>query len=164
MLFRFKLNTFIPVNIICMKSLFTPETFSEIQNRIDQLSQNSPKQWGKMSVAQMMHHCQGPLNIMLEKNDYSLKPNLLAKLFFKKMLYNDTPFRKNLPTAKFLKENEPRDFNTEKEQLKSLLNAFESQSNRSEWKAHPGFGYFTKQQWGQMQYKHLDHHLRQFGV
>jgi hypothetical protein len=80
------------------------------------------------------------------------------------MLYNDSPFRKNLPTAKFLKELEPKDFNVEKAALISLLDEFESKKEQEEWKAHPGFGYFTKQQWGQMQYKHLDHHLRQFGV
>jgi len=147
-----------------MKSLFDTETYSETLNRLDKLSENSEKQWGKMTVGQMLHHCQGPFNIMLEKDDYGMKPNLFAKLIFKKMLYNDKPWRKNLPTAKFLKESEPRDFNTEKKNLIVLLNEFGSQREREEWKAHPGFGYFTKQQWGQMQYKHLDHHLKQFGV
>ena len=147
-----------------MKSLFNTETFSETKNRINQLTENSQKQWGKMSVGQMLHHCQGPLNIMLEKEKYGLKANLLAKLLFKRMLYNDTPFRKNLPTAKFLKESETKDFSAEKNVLIFLLGEFESQRDREEWKPHPGFGYFTKQQWGQMQYKHLDHHLKQFEV
>lgn len=147
-----------------MKSLFEPETFSETRNRINQLSGVSHNQWGKMNVGQMLHHCQGPLNIMLENEDYGLKSNLLARLFFKKKLYNDMPFRKNLPTAKFLKESEPKDFNIEKKNLIVLLDEFERQRHRVEWKQHPGFGYFTKKQWGQMQYKHLDHHLRQFGV
>lgn len=147
-----------------MKSLFDPKTFSETRNRIEILSENSKRQWGKMSVGQMLHHCQGTLNIMLKKKTYGLKPNFLAKLFFKKMLYNDTPYRKNLPTAKFLKETDPKDFNTEKKNLEALLDEFETQRNREEWHPHPGFGYFTKQQWGQMQYKHLDHHLKQFGV
>lgn len=147
-----------------MKSLFAPEAYSEINTRFNQLSESSVKQWGKMSVGQMLHHCQGPLNIMLEKDTYGLKPNLLTTLFFKKMLYNDTPFRKNLPTANFLKESDPKDFYAEKQKLSLLLDEFESKRNREEWKAHPGFGYFTKQQWGQMQYKHLDHHLKQFGV
>lgn len=147
-----------------MKSLFDAETYSETKNRLDILSETSEKQWGKMTAGQMLHHCQGPFNIMLEKKDYGLKPNFIAKLFFKKMFYNDKPYRKNLPTAKFLKESEPRDFYTEKKNLETLLIEFESQKEREEWKPHPGFGYFTKQQWGQMQYKHLDHHFRQFGV
>jgi hypothetical protein len=147
-----------------MKSLFEAETLSETRNRLNSLSENSEKQWGKMTHGQMLHHCQGPFNIMLGKDDYGMKPNFFAKLLFKKMLYNDTLFRKNMPTAKFLKESESRNFNVEKNNLTALLDEFESQTERDEWKPHPGFGYFTKQQWGQMQYKHLDHHLRQFGV
>ena len=147
-----------------MKSLFESNAYSEIKNRIANLSEDSERQWGKMTAGQMLHHCQGPFNIMLEKNDYGMKPNLFAKLFFKRMLYNDSPFRKNLPTAKFLKISEPKDFNIEKRNLTTLLEEFEAQREREEWNPHPGFGYFTKQQWGQMQYKHLDHHLRQFGV
>ena len=147
-----------------MKSLFDPETYSETRNRVNQLSENSQKQWGKMSVGQMLHHCQGTLNIMLGKNDYELRTNLLAKVFFKRMFYNNIPYPKNMPTAKFLREKEPKDFNVEKKNLIALFDEFECQRNRVIWRNHPAFGYFTKQQWGQMQYKHLDHHLRQFGV
>ncbi len=147
-----------------MKSLLEEESYQEIRNRLDQLNENSNGQWGKMTVGQMLHHCQGPLNIMLGKNDYGMKPNWLAKVLFKKSLYNDKPWRKNLPTAKFLKETEPRDFVAEKENLEKLLEELHAQQNRESWPDHPGFGHFTNEQYGKMQYKHLDHHLRQFGV
>ncbi|MEZ4858251.1 MAG: DUF1569 domain-containing protein [Flavobacteriaceae bacterium] len=147
-----------------MKSLFDESVYNEIRTRINNLNENSERQWGKMTHGQMMHHCQGPFNIMLGKNDYGMKPNWLAKVLFKKSLYNDKPWRKNLPTAKFLKETEPRDFSTEKKKLEALLDEFHSQRERNDWPDHPGFGHFTKQQYGQMQFKHLDHHLRQFGV
>ena len=147
-----------------MNSLFEPEAFSEIKERLANLNETSPKQWGKMTPGQMVHHCQGPLNIMLEKNDYGLKPNWLAKLFFKKSLYSDKLWRKNLPTSKFLKETDDRDFNIEKANLEALLTEFELHRERTDWKPHPGFGRFTKDQYGKMQYKHLDHHFRQFGV
>lgn len=147
-----------------MKSIFNADSFNELLNRVERLNKDSAPKWGKMSVAQMVWHCQGPLNIILEKNDYGMKPSLLAKLFFKKSLYNDTPWRKGLPTAKFLKTKEYKEFDKEKDVLVSLMNELYTQRNKEEWKAHPAFGYFTKDQWGQMQYKHLDHHLRQFGV
>ncbi|MEZ4778973.1 MAG: DUF1569 domain-containing protein [Flavobacteriaceae bacterium] len=147
-----------------MKNLFEEAVYIEVRKRLDKLTENSERLWGKMTHGQMLHHCQGPFNIILEKNDYGMKPNWLAKVIFKKSLYNDKPWRKNLPTAKFLKETEPRDFVTEKRNLETLLDEFHSQREREEWPEHPGFGKFTKQQYGQMQYKHLDHHLRQFGV
>ncbi len=145
-----------------MKSLFSPQVYDEIRHRINKLSENSEKEWGKMTPAQMLHHCQAPLNIMLQKNDYGLKPNFFAKLLFKKMLYNDTQYKKNMPTANVMREKEPRDFKLEKTNLISLLEEFENQKEREQWEPHPSFGYFTKEQWGMMQYKHLDHHLRQF--
>ena len=147
-----------------MKSLFEPEAFSEIKNRLANLSEKTERQWGKMTPAQMAHHCQSPLNIMLEKVDYGFKPNWLAKLFFKKSLYSDKPWRKNLPTPKQFRETEQRDFTAEKQHLEALIDELGSQRERNDWKPHPDFGYFTKEQYGEMQYKHLDHHFRQFGI
>ena len=147
-----------------MNSIFDENSFFEIINRLNALSEESKASWGKMSVGQMVWHCQGPLNIILEKNDYGMKPSWFAKVFFKKSLYNEKSWRKGLPTAKFLKPNEEKNFEQEKEVLLQLLSELNSKRGKEEWKPHPAFGYFTKDQWGQMQYKHLDHHLRQFGV
>ena len=147
-----------------MKSLFTDDAFNEITARLNNLSENSKRQWGKMTPGQMAHHCQLPLNIILEKKNLNLKPNWLVNLFFKKSMYSDKPWRKNLPTAPGFKETKPRDFTTEKAALQSLLAEFGTQRDRNNWKPHPSFGKFTKEQYGKMQYKHLDHHFRQFGV
>ncbi|WP_298903653.1 DUF1569 domain-containing protein [uncultured Psychroserpens sp.] len=147
-----------------MKSIFNTEAHQEIMDRLEQLNENSQANWGKMNVAQMTWHCQGPFNIMLEKNNYGMKPSWFAKMFFKKSLYNDKPWRKGLPTAKFLKPTEDKNFANEKAKLAELIDETHAQRVKSEWNPHPAFGYFTAEQWGQMQYKHLDHHFRQFGV
>lgn len=147
-----------------MKSLFENEALTEIRTRLHTVSENSEKQWGKMTVGQMAHHCQLPLNVILEKENYNLKPNWFAKTFFKKAMYSDKPWKKNLPTMKQFRETTPRDFTTEKQNLQQLLDEFETQRERTDWKPHPSFGAMTKEQWGKMQYKHLDHHFRQFNA
>ncbi|WP_452597353.1 DUF1569 domain-containing protein [Pontimicrobium sp. MEBiC01747] len=147
-----------------MQSIFNPEAHKELLSRIETLNETSSALWGKMDVAQMVHHCQAPLNIMMQKIDYGLKPNWLIKTFFKKSLYNDKPWRKNLPTAPGLKVVDHKVFNTEKEALVTLINELHESKAKTNWQPHPVFGEFTAQQWGQMQYKHLDHHLKQFGV
>jgi len=147
-----------------MKSLFEPQAFIEIKNRLNQLYEDSERKWGEMTVSQMMHHCQGPLNIILGKNDYGFKPNWLVKMLFKKAMYNDTLWKKGLRTTKALKETQERHFFTEKENLETLLEEFQSHRELQNWRPHPTFGKFTKEQWGKLQYKHLDHHLRQFGL
>ncbi|NDV16464.1 DUF1569 domain-containing protein [Muricauda sp. TY007] len=150
-----------------MKSLFNTEAHKEIVSRIDQLSESSKRQWGKMEVGQMLHHCQYPLKISLGRHNPNNKPNFILKVmgkFFKKSLYNDKLWRKGLPTAKGLKVVDDKNFDEEKKVLVGLINDFHKEKGKKEWDPHPVFGTFTPKQWGQMQYKHLDHHLRQFGV
>jgi hypothetical protein len=149
-----------------MKSLFTEQDYAEILERLDNLSPESQAQWGKMDVAQMLAHCQEPLKVPLGKLELA-KPNPIMKLlfsFFKKSLYSDKLWSQGLPTSKEYKIVNKRDFEKEKTELKSLIDEFYSERNKTEWPPHPFCGHFTTEQWGKMQYKHLDHHFRQFGV
>lgn len=147
-----------------MKSIFQEEAYNELSNRLNNLSEDKTPNWGKMNTGQMAWHCQGPLNIVLGHNNYNMKTNWFVKTFFKKSMYNDKPWRKNLPTVPVFKAQEARDFTIEKAKLIALVNELYSQKDKEQWVAHPLFGAFTKEQWSKMQYKHLDHHLRQFGV
>jgi hypothetical protein len=147
-----------------MKSFFEEGVYEELSSRLNKLDKQTTATWGKMSVGQMLSHCQIPLQIILEKEDYGLKPNWLINMLFKKSMYSDKPWKKNLPTARGFAIKDPKDFDTEKEAISNLLNELNAQRNRDNWKPHPAFGKLTKDQWGKMQYKHLDHHFRQFGV
>lgn len=147
-----------------MKSLFESETCQEILQRIENLRDHTQPEWGKMTVGQMAWHCQIPLRVAVKNKPPRKKPNPLITFFFKKSLYNDRPWRKNLPTASFAKAREPRELNEELPKLKQLVQEVHALKDRSEWHPHPLFGTMTPEQWGKMQYKHLDHHLTQFGV
>lgn len=147
-----------------MENIFDINTHNNVMERINSLTENSKAQWGKMSVDQMLHHCQGPLNIILNKNTYGLKPSWFARTFFKKSMYSDKLWNKNLPTLKAFRETKSYDFEEEKTKLSELIMELVTLRDRKEWQEHPTFGYFTSEQWGKMHYKHLDHHLRQFGV
>ena len=136
----------------------------QLKDRINQLSPQQQALWGKMSVSQALHHCQFPLQIALQKNHPPVKPNWFAKLLFKKAMYDDKPWRKNLPTVPSFRVTGQKEFEQEKNELIKLVNEFNDKKDVIEWQPHPVFGKFTAQQWGQMQYKHLDHHLQQFNV
>ncbi|MCR9182009.1 MAG: DUF1569 domain-containing protein [Flavobacteriaceae bacterium] len=147
-----------------MQSLFTEKAFAEILGRLDNLNPESQAKWGKMDVAQMLAHCSEPLKVPLEKITLA-KPNPVMRLlfsFFKKSLYDDKPWKQGLPTSKEFKIVDERDFEKEKQALKSLIEEFYAEKNKTEWPPHPFCGHFTTEQWGKMQYKHLDHHFRQF--
>jgi Protein of unknown function (DUF1569) len=150
-----------------MKSLFESETNQNILNRIEKLNENSQPNWGKMNVGQMLKHCQLPIEIALGKREMKTKVGLLKKMifkFFKPMMYNDKLWKRNVGTAKEFVITEVQVFETEKNNIVNLINEFVAKKDNTNWPKHPIFGYFTTEQRGKMQYKHLEHHLTQFGV
>jgi len=146
-----------------MKSLFEESAYTEIKTRFNALTTKHQPSWGKMNVGQMVTHCQFPLKVALSEKPRKRSWNPLP-LLFKKSLYSDKPWRKNLPTAPAAKITDQRDLEAEREKLLSMVDAFYAKRNQQEWQTHPMFGDFTHEQWGKLEYKHLDHHLVQFGV
>jgi hypothetical protein len=147
-----------------VKNLFDPAVKQDIINRINKLTPESKALWGKMNVGQMLAHVQIPMGVAFGTN--TVKGNWLMKLilpFFKKMLYDDKPWKHGLPTDKtFVMTGQSKDFESEKNQLLDKINRF-TESNMINEK-HPVFGKLTKEQWSKATWKHIDHHLKQFGV
>jgi len=147
-----------------IKNLFDPAVKQEITDRINILTATTQHQWGKMDVAQMLAHVQIPMGVALGTN--SVRGNWLMKLIlplFKKNLYDEKPWKQGLPTDQsFIMTGQSRDFDKEKNQLLDKINGF-SESNMINEK-HPVFGKLTKDQWSKATWKHIDHHLKQFGV
>lgn len=147
-----------------MKSLFNEADYSEIVTRLNSLNEDAAKKWGTMSVGQMAWHCQIPLKSGVDNKKHGKKGNFLIKLLFKKSMYSDKPWRKNLPTSPIAKAKAEKNFAEEKPKLLQLVHDFHALKSRQQWEPHVVFGELTPEQWGKMQYKHLNHHLEQFGV
>ncbi len=149
-----------------MKNLFEMETTDEVIARIDRLQPAAQRQWGKMDVAQMMAHCSAAMDMASGRlNPPRVFIGRLLGPLVKPILTNEKPFSKNNPTDKQLVVADRRDFVREQEQLKMKLWQFqEGGAQRCTTHPHPFFGPLDPQQWSRGMYKHLDHHLRQFGA
>ena len=149
-----------------MKNLFQREAIDEVIGRIDTLQPATQRQWGKMDVAQMMAHCSATLDMASGRlNTPRAFVGRLIGPFFKSVFTNEKPFSRSSPTDPKLVVSDQRDFLREQEQLKLKVRQFheggEMQCTRH---PHPFFGALPPQDWARGMYKHLDHHLRQFGV
>ena len=150
-----------------MKSIFDPQDNNELIDRINQLTPITLSQWGKMTVSQMLLHCQQPVKVAQGK--LKLKPNKLLVLFVgkaaKKKLMQPQPFGKGMPPAKEFKITHEPDFEESKAELINLIQVFAKDGHSSiQDLNHPFFGNMTIEEWDALQWKHLDHHLKQFGV
>jgi len=149
-----------------MKSLFDRNDNQEIINRLSKLTSGSQAQWGKMNVGQMLAHCKVPLQGAL--GDVIPKRSFIGRLIggiAKKQVLGDEPFKQGLPTDKSFVITDKREFEQERSALAKLVQRFQAvgHSGMSE-EPHPFFGRMSAQDWDKLMWKHLDHHLRQFGV
>ena len=147
-----------------IKSLLDPTAKQEIILRIQKLNPQSPSQWGKMNVSQMLAHLQMPLGVAI--GTHKLKRTMFGRIFgpiAKPMLFNSKPTKKNLPTDKtFVMTGSEREFDVEKNKLIAMIDNF-SESNLVD-EPHPFLGKLKTEEWSKGMWKHIDHHLMQFGV
>jgi Protein of unknown function (DUF1569) len=152
-------------NHLKMKNLHDLATLNEITGRLNQLNPNTQRQWGKMDVAQMMAHCSNALEVNL--GDRVGRQGLMAKLFgklAKKSVVSEKPFKQGLPTDPNFVITDAREFEKEKQRLTELVSRLSNSDPEAlAQNAHPFFGKMSAQEWNTLNYKHLDHHLRQFG-
>lgn len=132
--------------------------------RLSKLRESDEPLWGKMNAAQMLAHVQMPISVAF--GTHSVEGNWLMKLIlplFKKRLYDDRPWKKNLPTEKtFITTGDDKMFDLEMKHVVDLVSRFTESAIVND--RHPIFGKLTKEQWAKATWKHLDHHLTQFGV
>jgi len=152
-------------NYINMKSIFNPTENQEIISRINSLSSDSQALWGKMSVDQMLKHCNDA--VLVAFNEKELRIPFIWKILapmMKNMILKKPQFDKNSPTAKEFKYDTNFDFETIKNELITNFSRFQAGFDAISCKKHPFWGYMTADEWNNLHWKHIDHHLRQFGV
>ncbi|MGC1615068.1 MAG: DUF1569 domain-containing protein [Candidatus Acidiferrum sp.] len=150
-----------------MKNLFEAARAEEVKQRIAQMRSDSERQWGKMKPAQALEHCSRGMEMALgdKTPPRMLVGRMLGWVVKPKVMGNDEPLRRNTPTMKELVVQDERDLGTERMRLCGLIDRFAA-AGPAGCTTHPHafFGRLTPEEWAILMYKHLDHHLRQFGV
>jgi hypothetical protein len=148
-------------------NLFEEANCQHFIQRINKLTPQSQAQWGKMNVSQMLNHCQKPFLIV--DGSLNAKTNPIFKFLFgksaKKEMLTKPEFRKSLPTFKEFQINDTKEFEREKAALIQSIETFKIKGETGILnKDHGLFGSMNTEEWNMLLSKHLDHHLKQFGV
>lgn len=151
-----------------MKNLYDAAVVNQVKTRLENLEPQTERRWGSMTPAQMLAHCSTSMQwavgeVVPEKGPLPIR--LMGRLVKPMVFRNEDPLRKNSPTAKSLIIADERDFEKERARLSGLIDRFSSGGPTAcTNNPHSFFGRMTPQEWAILMYKHLDHHLQQFGV
>ncbi len=147
--------------------LFTAEGLGASLSRLQALTPSSRAEWGKMGVAQMLAHRNVAYEMLYEDKHPRPKATirLLLRLFLKQKVVGPAPYPRSSPTAPQFKIADARDFSAERDRLVAYMRRMFAEGRpRFEGRESASFGPLTSGEWNVMFAKHLDHHLRQFGV
>ena len=150
-----------------MKNLFQPEAVQELKERLSRLRPDSPRLWGKMTPAQAMAHCTMGMELALgDRRPPRMLIGRLIGFVIKPMAFKENePMRRNSPTIPGFQVTDHRDLSIEREKLILIIARFAA-AGAAGCTTHPHsfFGRLTPEEWSFWMYKHIDHHLQQFGV
>ena len=160
-------------------TLFSRSARTAIHIRIDQLSLENSRQWGTMSVRQMVCHVAdqlrvangdietrpGRLRLRFGDREVKVSPGLLWFRQGRRLLVHWLPWPKarvGAPPEMFT--TTPGEWNEDVSSLHVLVDRVGEKHAADPWAAHPVFGPISGREWGLLCWKHLDYHLRQFGA
>lgn len=150
-----------------MINIFTADGANQFINRIEKLNPDTKAGWGKMSVDQMLAHCNVTYELVYDNKHPKPKGFMkwMLKAFVKSGVVNEKPYKKNLKTAPAFIISDRKNFEEEKQRLIHYIQKTQQLGeSHFDGKESHSFGPLNKNEWNNMFAKHLEHHLKQFGV
>ena len=157
-----------------MRSLLTREWRESIRERAAGLRPETGARWGRFTAPQMLAHAIQSLRMMTGELAVPVErvPWVVRHAPLRQLLIYVLPFPKGLPTSAALLSRpaaEPSVISAavwaaEQRELARVLEAIGARAAEGGWPEHPAFGPMDGRDWGVLQYRHIDHHLRQFGL
>ena len=150
---------------MAIHTLLDSQDRASLLERAARLKPETSPRWGRMDAPQMVRHCVEALRGSL--GDVQHRP-LGRRLFHtrlaKYLIIRALPFPRSAPTAPELRITEPADLEAERRRLGDLVGRYAAPLETDARAEHPLFGILSREEWAELEYKHVDHHLAQFGV
>lgn len=148
------------------RTLFEPVDRAEVRRRIGGIPADRRPLWGRMDAPRMVVHCTDALRMATGDVPIAILPigRVLGLFGIGRLLARRMPFPKGAPTHPTLVARRATAYGDELERFDAALEAFAARAPNAQWAPHPLFGPLDAATWGVLAWRHLDHHLRQFGA
>lgn len=148
-----------------MENLFNQTDQDALLTRVRTIEAGATRQWGRMTLPQALAHLAATLDYPLgvRQTGQTFLGRVVTPLIRRSVL-GPKPFGQGAPTTPDLVVADDRDLETERQRLREAVLRFCAEGRGGvNNRVHPFFGALPGDAWGRLMYKHIDHHLRQFG-
>ena len=151
-----------------MKSIFNPSDVQDLRRRLAALTPQSTRRWGRMTAHQAVCHLNDWFKGLLGDrpipgNDPGLGIKIVRFIAFN----TPTPWLRGFPTSPMQDQEKggtpPADFEADVAELGALMMRF-AETGGVGLLPHNRWGNMSPGMWGRYGFRHVNHHLRQFGL
>jgi hypothetical protein len=136
---------------------------TELLARLQRVRPDARPAWGSLDAPRMLCHAADQMRVAL--GDLPAKPvhSLLSRTLVKFLVVNTglKPPRGKIQTAPEMLVSRPKSWDDDLAACVELAERVGAGAARA---VHPTFGPLSPEEWGRLCWKHLNHHLSQFGV
>ena len=143
--------------------LHDPDVHASIRKRIESLRADTQRQWGTMSIDQMLWHVNVSMREAVGEYKAQVKPLPVPKALLRWAILN-LPWGRGARTRPDMYAKSKHDFIAQKAECLALIDRIAGRPLAAEWPESASMGSMNGSHWSRLTAKHLDHHLRQFGV
>ena len=147
-----------------MGSLLNAKDRESILSRLLRLQANTRPLWGRFTAGAMICHVTTGVGQGLGEVELDPPSGPLTHWPLNWLVIHVIPFPKNAAAAPDMLKRAPSTFDGDMATLRGMIARYADQDPKREWPESRVFGRISGRSWGVLQYKHLDHHLRQFGL
>ena len=152
-----------------MKSLSRPTDKADVIWRLAQLSSGASRRWGRMTAHQAVCHLNDSFRAVMGDREVTPAGTLVSRTVVRFVaLHTPLAWPKGVPTRPEVDQEaggtKPVEFMEDLATLQALVERFTATPRDFEFHPHPVMGPLSEREWMHWGYRHLDHHLRQFGV
>ena len=151
-----------------MESIFDPAGRATLETRLRALRPDSVRQWGRMTPHQAVCHMSDVFRMALREKTVAPRAGAFAPVVRFVALRLPMRWPRGIKTTPECEQGcggtTPIEFERDRAELVALMARFGTSSEADRPSSHPIFGRMTTTHWGCWAYRHVDHHLRQFGA
>ena len=146
-----------------MPSLRDESTRNALIHRLQQLTPSTAPRWGKFDAPHMLCHLNDALAVSLgELPTTTMNKKAFQRFPLKHLVLYVFPFPRNVQAPPDMLTSVPQEFDADRQRLLERIGRIAATPN-APGPEHPIFGPLSNDEWNSLQWKHIDHHLKQFG-
>lgn len=148
-----------------MSTVFDPDDRATLKRRVERLTPTTSPRWGRMTARQMLCHTADQVRMALGDLPAQSRPTLLSRPLLREWFVLRAPWPRAMAVSPpEMQSTHPGLWADDVRSLLSLIERAGQHGEAGAWAPHPQMGALNGRDWGRLIYRHLDHHMTQFGV